>query len=164
MFEPLTLGEPPALSPRGAVARLRDSHHAVARLTAEGRNPAEISALSGYSPSHLWKIRRDPGFIELVNHYRAEARAACANMMDRMETLGMDTVAELQERLAESPESFTNEELQSQLKLLADRTGFAPVRQTNVNVTVGLAERLEAARLRVIEHQAPLGAEARENE
>jgi hypothetical protein len=58
------------------LVRLRDSHHTVARLFAHGLRPEEVSGQTGYSPSRLSTLQRDPSFQELVTFYRMDAREA----------------------------------------------------------------------------------------
>ena len=148
-IEALGLPRPAAPS---ALKRIRDSHHAVARLVAEGRMGVEISALTGYTSSSISILKNDPAFAELVEFYRAEQRDAFASLADRLALLSLDTVQELQTRLADDPDGFTVKELHEQLKIAADRTGHGPQsRSTVVNVHVGLAERLEEARRRAAE-------------
>lgn len=143
-----SLGLHPAPIPR--IKRLRDSHHALARLIAENRPGAEISALTGYAQSSISILKSDPAFAELVEYYRGETREAYANLADRMALLSLDTIQELQDRLVNEPESFQIDQLQAQLRLLADRTGFGPTSKTDVQITVaGFADRLEEARRRV---------------
>ena len=42
--------------------RLRDSHHAVARLLAHGLTPFQVSLQTGYSPSRISTLQADPNF------------------------------------------------------------------------------------------------------
>lgn len=145
-------------APKQSLRRIRDSHHAMARLVAEGRPGTEISALTGFTPSSISILKNDPAFAELVAFYRAEQRDAYASLADRMALLSLDTIQELQDRLANAPETFSIDDLQEQVKLLADRTGHGPQSRSDVRVThVGFAERLEEARRRaegakLIEH------------
>lgn len=143
-----SLGLHPA--PVQRIKKLCDSHHAVARLVAEGRPGVEISALTGYVQSRISILKSDPAFAELVEFYRGEQRDAYANLADRMALLSLDTIQELQDRLVNEPESFQIDQLQAQLRMLADRTGFGPTAKTDVQITVaGFADRLEEARRRV---------------
>ena len=53
-----------------AVKKLRDSHHAVARLVALGLRPEEVAHYSGYSQGRVNQLRADPAFQGLVEDYR----------------------------------------------------------------------------------------------
>jgi len=108
------------------VARLRHSHHLLARLLAEGRKPAECAAITGYSSSRISILQRDPTFADLVTHYREQTEAAYVNVHERLAALGVDTLDELHARLDETPEKFSVDELQGLLKLTMDRAGFGP--------------------------------------
>lgn len=135
-------------APRGvtapAVKRLRDSHHALARVLATGVDESEAALICGYSPSRVSILKADPTFAELIAHYRAIKSAEFADAGARMASLSVEVIEELRERLEDSPESFTNGTLDNLLKTLTDRTGFGP-KATQVNINVGLADRLDAA-------------------
>lgn len=131
-----------------SIAKIRDSHHALARLLAEGRKDVEISLLTGYSPSRISILKNDPAFSELVSYYKQNVSDTFVTVHERFASLSRDAAEELQSRLDETPETFDNEELMELAKLTADRTGFGP-KSTNVNINVDLAGRLEAARKRI---------------
>jgi len=141
-------------APRGVqsrpIAKLRDSHHALARALAAGMKPGEASLITGYSPSRISVLQNDPSFKELLEFYRQSQDAAYANLHDRMATLSLDAIAELRERLDERPEEFTPGALLEMVKTLADRTGHAPTtKSVNVNVDLNsFADRLAEARKR----------------
>lgn len=141
-----------------SIARIRDSHHALARLIAEGRKDVEISRITGYSPSRISILKNDPAFSNLIEYYKKNISDTFVTVHERFASLSRDAAEELQARLDETPEAFDNEELMELAKLTADRTGFGP-KSTNVNINIGLSERLEAARKRIggppplIEHQ-----------
>jgi len=158
--EPLTWSEPRDLTLADMTAtarkpgtqtlmRLRDSHHSAARLYAEGYSGVEISAITGYTQARLSVLRSDPAFVELIEFYRGRKEALVADAELRMKQLLLDTLQELQDRVDASPEQFSPEDLHRQAKLLADRTGLGPASKTQVDVRVGIAARLEAARERL---------------
>lgn len=131
-----------------SIARIRDSHHSLARLIADGVKDVDISAITGYSPSRISILKNDPAFSNLVEHYRRNRSEAFATVHERFVSLSKDAAEELQARLDEKPESFDNEELMELTKLAADRTGFGP-KNVNLNLNVDLGSRLEAARKRI---------------
>jgi hypothetical protein len=132
------------------IKSLRDSHHMLARALAAGMKGCEASVVTGYTESRISLLRQDPTFQELLAHYRDNLDQVYADLHARMATMALDVQAELQERLAENPESMSNEFLADTLKLLADRTGHGP-KSTTVNVNLDLSARLQAARRRVAE-------------
>lgn len=127
--------------------RIKDSHHAVARLLADGVRPIEIALITGYAPGRISHLNKDPAFRELVDFYRQNIDLARQDLHDRLAALSFDAAQELQRRLEESPDDFSLKELMSVVAMTADRTGYGP-KTTQVNVNVNLAERLEAARRR----------------
>lgn len=141
-----------------AISRLRDSHHGLARALAAGMRPAEASLVTGYSLSRISILQADTSFRELLEFYRANVDAAFASVQDRMSTLSMDSLAELQERLESAPEEFTPNMLLEIATRLADRTGHAPTsRSVNLNLSgdIGdLAKQLEKARKRIEAEQS----------
>lgn len=150
-----------------ALKRLSERHHALARRLASGLGPSEAAFASNIHPSTVSILLGDPTFKELVRHYREIKDAQFVDMHAEMAGLGYDAVSELRERLAEDPEAFKIGQLLEAARLMADRTGFGPTTKTDVNVTVGIADRLEIARKRVEERRAmiditPLVKEAAE--
>lgn len=132
-----------------ALKKLKDSHHGLARCLASGVRPGEASSITGFSLSRISILQNDPSFKELVEHYRAGADGALADLQARMTTLSMDALEELRDRLLDSPDELDSELLLDIVKVTADRTGHGPSsKQTQVRVNIDLADRLEAARKR----------------
>lgn len=129
------------------IQRLRDTHHGLARALASGMKHEEAAFVTGYSPSRISILLKDPTFIQLVEFYRANADLAFADLQERMAGLALDFAGELQDRLETSPETMSNGFVLEALKTLADRTGHAPVARS-VNVNLDLGDRLAAARER----------------
>lgn len=160
-----------AQRPRGskapAIKRLSDRHHSVARSIAAGMAMHEVAAVHGMSASRISILKDDPSFKELVEFYREKTDAAYADMHERLAGLSLTATAELAERLDDEPEKFSAQALMDIVKLGADRTGYGPAsKNTQVNINVNLADRLEAARKRVadarqrtIEHEVPSDAD-----
>lgn len=154
--------KPPALK------ALRDTHHAVARLIAEGRKGVEIGLITGMSQSRISILKGDPAFQELVSFYKTKVEEirdiAFADAQAKLAALHSDFVDELSDRLHEKPESFSNEEVLDAVIKTADRTGNGPQsKSTNVNVNIDYAARVSAGRARaarVANHPAPVEAAA----
>ena len=119
-----------------ATLRLRQSHHFLARTLAEGRSVTEAAALTGYSPSRIYTLRDDPAFEELFEHYRLQTAALALNWEDRIGALAGSFLDELQHRLEEHPESFSNKELREGFSALADRS-VAPSKAKGAGVPGG---------------------------
>jgi hypothetical protein len=114
-------------SPAPLVQQLRDSHHAIARLVAEGRRPYEVAAMTGYSTARISTLQQDPAFAELVEFYRQQTEEVYLDAHRRLATLGLSATAVLQERLDDRPESFTNKDLKELLGEAFDRS-IAPTK------------------------------------
>ena len=130
--------------------QLRDSHHSVARYIAQGFSYPDISAMTGYSTSRIAVLVSDPAFKELVSFYRENTREAMKRLDERLIDATGTALSILQERLEDDPEAFENSDLLTTIKTLADRAGYGPSKTQNVNVNVGMAERIKAARQRVV--------------
>lgn len=133
-----------------ALKRLSDSHHAVARALASGMSVNAVSAVTGYVPPRISMLKADPAFQELVEFYRQNLDTVYADLHTRMSLISLDVAQELHERLLDDPGSIGTALLTDILKLLADRTGHAPVSRSHakVDVTVGFSDLLAEARKR----------------
>ena len=148
------------------IKALREAHHSIARLIAEGRPNYEVASLTGYSQSRISILKVDPAFQELVEHYRGrveelrdfdfEAGAARAKAIrDRV-------FDEIEDRLEDAPHTFCNADLRDLAKDFMDRTGLGPAsKSTNVNVNIDYAERVARGRLRAATVERPHSAEQR---
>lgn len=133
------------------LAKIRDQHHALARVLALGTSEGDASIITGYSPSRISILKADPQFQELLEFYRQGSVQATADLRERMLNLGLASVQELSERLEDDPESFSPGLLKDIAKDMADRTGYAPNKGPNVNININaeLTDRIKAARARV---------------
>lgn len=141
------------------IDKLRARHHALAQAIASGMRLSIAAAAYGYSNSYVSILISDPTFSELVAHYQQDKTKAWADLQTRMQALSVEASDEILTRLEDKPEEFTNGTLLELIKLTADRTGHGPKSTTDVNIHVGLSERMQAARERiaqkekVIEHE-----------
>lgn len=134
--------------PRVSLKRLRDSHHAVARMMALGLTEAQVSLQTGYALSRLSVLKQDKSFAELVEFYRRDKDSVSESIEDKMMLMLRDFMQAAHEELLDDEEIPFPQKLEA-LKLLADRTGFAPVqRSITKNLNVNIGERLDAARKR----------------
>lgn len=133
------------------LAKIRDSHHALARCLSTGMGEGEASLVTGYSPGRISVLKADPQFQELLAFYRSQAVDIVADFRRRMADLGMDALAELRDRMEDDPDSFSPGLLKEIVRDMADRTGHAPQRgPTSVTqVNIGLSDRMAKARERV---------------
>lgn len=135
--------------------RLTERHHALARAIANGMAPGEAAVFHGYSVSRVSILQSDPAFKELLCFYRDAAERPYRDLNNRLAGIAMDAVEELSLRLEDDMQieevkekKLSVGQLVELTKMGADRTGHGPS-NTNLNVNVDLAGRLEAARKRV---------------
>lgn len=133
----------------GAVKALRHTHHRLAQLLAGGMDETVAAVVCNYSVSRVSILKADPAFRELLAHYAATKEDAFGDFVTMAADLSKDMLQQLQAMLDEAPEKFGPTHLMDAIKLLADRTGHAPMTKTlNVNVNVDMADKLRRASAR----------------
>jgi hypothetical protein len=157
--------EKPRLVPLAPLARLRDSHHWLARSIASGKRYSEVAFECGYSVSRISILMADPAFQELVALYRREFHEK--DMDFHLETRHMlmgnfrkfarlqsdlaDDIAEDHEAGKPIPAGTVHDNVIS----LADRLGHGKT-STQISVDAnGLADRIAAARKEYLKTKAP---------
>lgn len=123
----------PALIERRAVAavtphvtQLRETHHFLARLLAEGRRQVEVSRIAGYSQSRISLLMKDPSFQELISYYKSQTDQSYVNVHERLARVGTVAIEVLEERLVENPDSFSHKELLAVAETTLDRSVAPP--------------------------------------
>jgi len=161
-------GEKPRLVPTTPLARLRDSHHWLARSIASGKRHWEVAYECGYSISRISILLADPTFQELVAQYRKELaerdidailenRAILQGNFRKFARLQSDLADDLTERF-EQGEKLPAGVIHDNVISLADRLGMGKT-QTNINVDAnGLADRIAAARREYLKTKQPAPA------
>ena len=145
-----------------SLKRLRDSHHALARVLAAGLSNVDASRITGFESTFISSLKADPTFQELLAFYAEHNEVEQANLRDRMTLIALDVSAEIRERLHSDPDSFSHSEMRQLLTNLADRVGHGPsstVHQT-VDVTENLSyedQKILAAALKEIQDAAVRG-------
>lgn len=132
--------------------RLSDRHHALARHLAQGTPPGEAAIICGYDNSRVSILLDDPTFKELMEFYRSDLDRTYRGLHEKLFSLSMDAADLLDEKLQDEEErkKISIGQALEIVKMGADRTGYGPqATNTNVNVNVDLANRLQAARERV---------------
>ena len=128
-------------TPPQRLANLRHAHHQLARLLAHGVEQAEIALITGYSPSYISNIQNDPQFADLMGTYASERELAFVDVLERMKSLGLTCLEELQERLALEPEKWAPRELMELAELLLvkpSRGAPAGLGGANANASVAI--------------------------
>lgn len=104
--------------PRKTLKQVRHSHHQLARLLSEGVSQEEAGLITGYSPSYISVIKDDPSFRGLIDYYATQREIKFVDVVDRMRSLGLSTLDELQARLETEPEEWTRRELMEMAELM----------------------------------------------
>jgi hypothetical protein len=140
--------------PVSQLKRIRDHHHQIARLVAEGRRTTDIAFEVGMSISRVSILKSDPAFQQLVEAYRANVEQirdhVYAEAQKKQALLMHLTLDELIDRVSDIPEDFSNGDLLETHNQMADRLGYAKISKTvnatlNINTdTTNLAERAAA--------------------
>jgi len=145
-----TLGIQPS-----SLKAIRHTHHRLAQLLAMGVDETRAGLLCNYTPSRVSVLKGTPAFQELIAHYKGQVDEEWRDFVSVAADLSLDFLGELQRRLDEDPESFTPSALIEATKVLADRTGHAPVtKSVSVSVSADVGSRLEAARARIRAEEA----------
>lgn len=123
------------------IAKLRGIHHEIAQLLAQGLSETEVSAITSYSLSRISILKRDPSFKDLVAFYQKQKTEQFTDVQKRLATLSLDAIGEIQERLAEKPDSISTSQLIELSKVTLDRAGYSPVAKSqNISVSMSAEE------------------------
>ncbi len=106
----------------GSLTALRMGHQQLAQALAAGVAPEEAAWMTGRSVAGVRGLLQDPAFQELLEYYRENQRERDFNAFERLVTLGGTAMSVLQERLEESPERFSNNELRQLFEASMDRS------------------------------------------
>jgi len=130
-----------------SIQQIRQSHHELARLIAQGEKAVTISEITGYSQARISVLKSDPQFQELVEHYKeleSEAHTLSrADFHQRLASLGFDSIEVLHQKIVENPDSISAGELIKVVEAVADRTGHgktSTVNNNNVTTTLTASE------------------------
>ena len=119
------------VTPEQRLKSVTYQHHQLAQMLARGSAEAEVSLITGYSLAYISRIKNDPQFRELLQHYGAKAEAVYVDVLDRMKGVGLTALSKLSERLEEDDTAFSNRELMELTDLtlakpLARSANFGP--------------------------------------
>jgi hypothetical protein len=146
-----------------------DKHHRIARAVAAGLSNLDVAAICGITANRVSMLKADPAFIELAAHYRGLVTAdyvqATDSYLDVLLSNKLKAEVMIGDRLDEAIDSGETLPIRSLMDIsrdAADRTGHGKV-QTNMNVNVDFAAKLEAARRRSSQARGPAPPLAPEN-
>lgn len=94
-----------------SVPALRHGHHAIAQALAQGHGHDTVALLTGYDPDYISRLLTYQMFKDLVAHYAAQQAQVFVDVAQRMKEAGLTALDELQSRLVEAPDKWTNTQL-----------------------------------------------------
>lgn len=132
-----------------AIQTIRDAHHMIARLAAAGLPPGDIAFRTGYTRVRVTQLLNDPAMRNLVARYRSQIDERFLSTIDTFAEMAIGNMHKAERLLSDKledgdPDDFSVRELVAVTADRADRFGYQK-RQTNVNVNVDFASKLEAA-------------------
>lgn len=143
-----TLRQPSAPT---VLQKLRDSHHAIARLSASGMKQVDIARAVGYSQTRVSIILKNPAMQDLIAKYRADEdeahREARDEYYENIYRAGSKAWRQINDQLDAADESNEPIPLQRLVAIAdssADRIGHHK-KSTQINVNVDFAAKLEKA-------------------
>ena len=128
------------------LVKVREIHHQIARLLAQGIRAVEISAIVGFSQSRISILQRDPTFAELVSFYKGRKDEIGADLTSHLTSATLDALSVLHERIADNPDLISTDELQRAVNSGLDRLGHGTRQTVDVNfIGPQVLARLKAA-------------------
>lgn len=139
--------------------KIREKHHHVARLVADGLQQRMVASITGYQESYISILLNNPSMIELVELYRIRNGKAVEIATEKLRTVGLKALEKLDAKIEN--DDLSNLELIATSKLGLDRGGLGPS-STHRNLTeqhvfdhAKLAELSKEARRRNSEYVVP---------
>jgi hypothetical protein len=97
-----------------SIKRIRDHHHFIARLIAQGKRTTEVAREVGYSISRISILKGDPAFRQLVEMYRANYgqldEIAYLDVKKKAALLLANTIDHRNDQYEEDPDSISPSE------------------------------------------------------
>ena len=146
----LDLLDTPRQSTAPAIKKLRERHHALAKVLAQGMPDGEAALICGYSQSRLSILKSDASFRDLIVFYQDAGSERFIDQKIQLNELGIDALDDIRTRMENDEEPLTLQETMEIAKLALDRSGFGPSSKTTVDIKVGIAERMHKAQERLI--------------
>jgi len=129
--------------------KVREKHHSVARMIANGLTQRMVSKLCGYTEGYISVLLNSPAMQELVELYRIQNGAAAQVITEKLKTVGLKAVEKLEQKL--EADELNNQDLLGMAKLGLDRGGHGP---TSTQHNVNEAHVIDHARLQELNDNA----------
>lgn len=153
--------------PPSSLRKIRDHHHRIARLVAEGKGTTEVAQETGMSISRISILKSDPAFQELIVAYRKRLDSIADDafaQVQRIRALNLQlALEEQQDRLFDQPETFANRDLQDVIADTSDRLDMGKTAK-HLHGHVDLADNLALARERRLRLSAPTSPPERQSD
>lgn len=104
--------------------KIREKHHHVARLIADGLTQRLVSNICGYTETYLSILLNSPAMVELVELYRIRNGATLQIATHKLKTVGLKALEKLEQKIDD--DELNNNELLGAAKLGLDRGGLGP--------------------------------------
>jgi hypothetical protein len=127
------------------IQRVKEKHHSVARLAAQGLTQRLIATITGYTESYLSVLLGSPAMEDLVTFYRMQAGNPTEVIGEKLRDTSMQAVERLGDRLNE--DRLSNQELIALAKLGLDRSGHGPTQKHEVQNTSHIFDHAQLAEL-----------------
>lgn len=146
------------------LGRIRSIHHQMAQYLVQGYRDVEVAALLGVSQHRIALLKGDPAFCELIEYYSERQKNIGISIMERLQTLAVLGLEEIQERLLSEPDLLSNGQLMKLIETTLDRSGFGPGgksgREAGAELPADDLARIkqgvaEASRTKVVSRSAP---------
>jgi hypothetical protein len=128
--------------------KLTQRHHHLARCLAKGMANWEAAAVTGYAGVTISILKQDPMFKELIKAYTEKTDLVLADFHERLHGLAIDAHDLIRDRMENTPDEISTAQAMALMELASDRIGYGPQSTQTHNHTHGMADRLEAARVR----------------
>jgi hypothetical protein len=135
-----------------ATQRLRDPHHALARLIAAGVRPKDAAAQTGFTISRVYVLHSDPAFKDLVAKYRDDVDQAYVSAEEERyraaTSVNLKALRTIEEHFDIAEETGELVSLDRALRVFSDtsdRTGLVK-KSIQTNVNIDFAKNLERAK------------------
>lgn len=146
----------PVLDDPTDLKRIKERHHHVARLIANGMTQRLVASICNYDESYLSILLNNPSMMELVELYRIQAGASVEVITERLRTMALKATEKLNDKL-DADEITDVNELTSIAKLGFDRSGQGPQSKQHVVKENHIIDHAELQR-----HNAAIRARNRE--
>lgn len=125
--------------------KIREKHHHVARLVADGLTQKLVSSITGYSEGYISVLLNNPSMQELVEFYRIKNGAAIDVVVEKLKTVGLKALERLDDRI--QSDELDNNELISAAKLGFDRSGHGPSSTHKIDAETHIFDHAKLAEL-----------------